>query len=142
MSRRVIRSRGGRAVTPPEINLTPMIDVVFVILIMFIVVAPLLELDRVELARAPVEQKRNTLSVQESGPITIHVNKDNKVMLNNQTVTLDQLPGLLRMQRESYPDVNPQLFHDREAYFGTYQEVKNAVEGAGFTQVDVILKPN
>ena len=124
----------------PEINLTPLIDVVFVILIMFIVIAPLLELDKVELADAP-DGTEQTISVQESSPVTIHVFQDNSIKLNNQDVNFDQLTLLLKQAKNQHPEIKPQVFHDRRAHFGTYQGVKNAAEIAGFDQMDIILKP-
>lgn len=126
----------------PTVNLTPLIDVVFVILIMFILVAPLLELDRVELADAPQGHQESSIAVQESSPITLHVNRDNSILFNNKKVTVEQLPALLKKAKQQYPKARPQLFHDKRAYFGTYQNVKNAVEEAGYTQLDIILKPS
>lgn len=125
----------------PTVNLTPLIDVVFVILIMFILVAPLLELDRVELADASAGASQNSISVQENSPITIHVHRNNTVSFNEQLVSISQLPALLRKAKQRHPNARPQLFHDRQGHFGTYQAVKNAVESAGFQQMDVILKP-
>lgn len=125
----------------PAINLTALIDVVFVILIMFILIAPLLELDRVELADAPTESHENNLSVQETSPISIHVQADNSVWLNKTPVNIKDLPAKLKKIKVSYPKVRPQLFHDRKAHFGTYQSVKNALEEAGFKEVDIVLKP-
>ncbi len=126
----------------PPVNLTPLIDVVFVILIMFILVAPLLELERVELADASSAFHEKSTAVQESSPISLHVNRDNSLLFNNQKVTLQQLPALLKQARKKYPKARPQLFHDKRAYFGTYQSVKNAVEEAGYAQLDIILKPS
>jgi biopolymer transport protein ExbD len=123
----------------PVINLTPLIDVVFVILIMFIVIAPLLEVDQVELASAPILDK--SVSVQNESPITIHVNQNNQILLNRQRIAIDQLPLSLRQLKERHPKIKPQVFHDKRAQFGTYQAVKNAVEAAGFQQMDIILKP-
>lgn len=140
MSRRFFRS-SSQTIEEPMINLTPLIDVVFVILIMFIVVAPLLELDRVELADASADPLDNTITVQENSPISIHVNKDNAIVFNNQRVTLVQLTERLREAKKRYPKARPQIFHDRRAHFGTYQSIKNAAEAAGFQQMDVILKP-
>lgn len=126
----------------PTVNLTPLIDVVFVILIMFIVIAPLLELDRVELADGPRAAFSPPSSVQESSPITIHVHQDNTITFNNQTVFSTELVALLKEAKEQFPQARPQVFHDKKAYFGTYQTVKNAAEEAGFSQIDMILKPS
>lgn len=123
------------------INLTPLIDVVFVMLIMFIVVAPILELDQVELAAGSAHTKEVSSSIQETSPVVIHVHKDNTIHFNKQTVTIQQLKPLLIESKERYPDGVPLLFHDKKAYFGTYQDVKNAVEAAGFKEINVLLNP-
>lgn len=126
----------------PTVNLTPLIDVVFVILIMFIVIAPLLELDKVELANASSDPHEGSTAVKENSPISIHVRKDNTIWFNKQPVTLEQLVVLLIESKKRYPNAQPQLYHDRNAYFGTYQSIKNVLENAGFTQLDVVLKPS
>ena len=125
----------------PEINLTPLIDVVFVILIIFIVIAPMLELDQIELANASQNPQETTISVKDSGPITIHVHPDDTIYLNDQAIELIQLTHLLRLEKRKHPNATPQIFHDRRAHFGTYQAIKNAAELAGYDQMDVILKP-
>ncbi len=134
-----------RRLTPPieepSVNLTPLIDVVFVILIMFILVAPLLEVDRIELADGPSDKLEASIEVHETSPITLHVHRDNTIWLNSRKITLDQLPRLLSEAKKKYPKARPQLFHDRKAHFGTYQTVKNAAEQAGFSEMDILLKP-
>lgn len=125
----------------PAVNLTPLIDVVFVILIAFIVLAPLLELDQVQLADAPDASKDPSLSVQEASPIAIYVRQDNAVIVNGEPIPLIQLQGRLKQLKNRYPKARPQVFHDKKAHFGTYQSVKNAAEAAGFQQMDIILKP-
>jgi biopolymer transport protein ExbD len=124
----------------PTVNLTPLIDVVFVILIMFIVIAPLLDLDRIELAEGPAPTIGSS-SVQESSPITIHVHEDNTIWFNNQAILPADLINQLREAKVKYPQAHPQVFHDKNAHFGTYQKVKNAAEAAGFSHLDIILKP-
>ncbi len=123
-----------------EINLTPLIDVVFVVLIIFIIIAPMLELDRVELANtAPVKQGKE--APEASPAVTIHVHQDNTIWFNGKCVGEKQLTELLQNSRSLSSGKIPQLFQDKRASFGTYQTVKNAVEIAGYEQMDVILKP-
>jgi biopolymer transport protein ExbD len=124
-----------------HINLTPLIDVVFVVLIMFILIAPMLELDRVQLASAAHRDTKEMAVVQENSPVTIHVHEDNTIWFQNKRVSEKELIALLREAKRLYPQKTPQLFHDKKAQFGTYQTVKNAVEIAGFEQLDVILQP-
>lgn len=126
----------------PTVNLTPLIDVVFVILIMFIVIAPLLELDQVELADAPIAMADGHVhSVQDNSPVAIHVHQDNTIWFHNQAVSTRELVSLLKEAKMQYPGVRPQIFHDKKAHFGTYQGVKNAAEEAGYSHIDIILKP-
>jgi biopolymer transport protein ExbD len=122
------------------INLTPLIDVVFVVLIIFILIAPMLELDRVELASTAPSPTKSTAATPETNTITIHVREDNSVWFNGNLVSEQQLLVFLKEARARGAKT-PQLFQDKRACFGTYQNVKNAVEVAGFEQLDVILKP-
>lgn len=125
----------------PPVNLTPLIDVVFVILIGFILMAPLLEADSVELAEGSNAPSTPSVSLQEKSPITLYVKRDNSVWLGSQKVSIEGLPELLKAAKSAYPTAVPQLFHDKKAYFGNYQSVKNALEEAGFERVDVVLNP-
>lgn len=138
----VRRHRKQQHMEEPSVNLTPLIDVVFSILIMFIVVAPLLELDKVQLASANSEAKDSSYSVQDAGPITIHVHQDNTIWLNQKLVVLENLPPLLKNEKRKSPNACPKIFHDKRAHFGVYQSIKNACEIAGFDNIDIILNPN
>jgi biopolymer transport protein ExbD len=124
-----------------HLNLTPLIDVVFVVLIMFIIIAPMLELDRVQLASAAHRDTKEMTVVQENSPVAIHVHEDNTIWFHNRIVSEKELIQMLKEAKRTYPQKIPQLFHDKKAQFGTYQTVKNAVEIAGFEQLDVILQP-
>ena len=141
MSRRFFKQSDSRAIEEPTVNLTPLIDVVFVILIMFIVVAPLLELERVELADTSFTENDKSISVQEMSPIAIYVRQDNTILVDGHPIALTQLTDYLKKAKQKYPNIRPQVFHDKKAHFGTYQSVKNAAEAAGFQQLDIILKP-
>ncbi len=124
-----------------HINLTPLIDVVFVVLIIFIIIAPMLELDRIQLASAAVKESKESAPLQESSPVTIRVQENNSIQFNNRIVNEKELLQLLKEAKRAHPNKIPQLFHDKKAHFGTYQTVKNAVETAGFEQLDIILQP-
>ena len=120
------------------LNLTPLIDVVFVVLIIFILIAPMLEVDKINLSSS---QEVNHSSVSASSPIAIHVHADNTVWINSKKVPLESLSSLLKKERQKHSNQTPQLFHDKKAHFGTYQTIKNAAEGAGYEELDVILLP-
>jgi biopolymer transport protein ExbD len=123
----------------PTINLTPLIDVVFVILISFIVIAPLLEMDKVQLAKGA--SFHSPVHCQDSSPIQIHVYADNSIAFNLRKISLHELPKLLSEAKRQNPNSRPQLFHDKKACFGTYQQIKNILESCGFGEMDVVLAP-
>lgn len=124
-----------------QINLTPLIDVVFVMLIMFIIVAPLLEMDQVELASSSTGAVEISSAVLEKNPVTLHVRKDNTILFNKEKVSLAELKVKLREAKKKYPTMAPLLLHDKKAFFGTYQEVKNSAEEAGFKELNIVLAP-
>ncbi len=124
-----------------SVNLTPLIDVVFVVLIMFIIIAPMLEIDKVQLAHSAQKGAKEAAFAQGDSPITIHVHADNSIYLNSKRILEKELLERLKVAKQLYPQKVPQLFHDKKAQFGTYQTVKNAAEAAGFEQIDVILQP-
>ena len=123
------------------LNLTPLIDVVFVLLITFILIAPLLKFDRIELAPAAQASKEEALPIQSRNSITIRVFDDNTVTINNRSVTEKDLLATLISLKKNHPTEVPLLFHDKNATFGTYQMIKNAAESAGFEEMDLFLKP-
>ena len=103
MSRRRLSSLREEQAEEASINLTPLIDVVFVVLIMFIIIAPMLELDKVKLASARARDTKDVAVVQEESPITIHVYEDNSVWINARKVTPDELFSLLKMAKQQNP---------------------------------------
>jgi Biopolymer transport protein len=122
----------------PLINLTPLIDVVFVVLITFMLIAPVLHLDHVELASS--SQTKESVSPNQS-PITIHVKADNTIWFQGRSLSAKELGEKLKLEKSSYPNQVPQVIQDHRASFGSYQTVKNTLENCGFDQMDVVLSP-
>lgn len=120
------------------INLTPLIDVVFVILIVFILVAPMLDIDKIELPGSGITT--TTITGHEKMPVKIMVNARDEITLNGRRVKLPELKRLVCELHDEHPNAKPHLFQDRKAHFGIYQEVKNAVEASGYREMEVVLK--
>jgi len=125
----------------PIVNLTPLIDVVFVVLISFMLIAPILEIESIDLATAGTEKKKD-LSTSESAPLSILVKADNTIWMDGLQCSLKELEKRLLAQKKKHPGKNPQVIHDKNASFGTYQSIKNTLEKCGFDQMDLILKPS
>lgn len=121
----------------PLINLTPLIDVVFVVLITFMLIAPVLDIDSIDLAQSKPQE---TKEIQPSS-ISITVQADNSIWFHGTKLTISQLAARLKEEKKRNPHAIPQLMHDQHAQFGTYQSVKNTLESIGFEQMEVVLKP-
>ena len=124
--------------TDSLINLTPLIDVVFVILIAFIMIAPLLEIDSIALAPGSTKTIDKPIK-SDAGDVFIDIHKDGLVRINKRDIESKDVPLLLKALRDANTSVTPKVFCDKGASFGTYQKVKNAIEDAGFDQMDVVV---
>ena len=140
MSRRTTFASTTGIPQEPPINITPLIDVVFVVLIAFIVIAPLLEIDRVELASG--EGLHLPLHQEDADAIKIHVLENNHILINTNPVAQSDLAFCLSNVKKQFPQARVQLLQHKRAHFGTYQSVKNALENAGFKELDVVLVPS
>lgn len=119
----------------PQINLTPLIDVVFVILVMFIIIVPMLRVDKVDLAAST---KKET---PKNAQFSLHLYKDGTITFNSKRIPLTKLSAALLSLKEKHPHATLALFPDKQATFGTFQQVKEMIENAGFEKLDIILKP-
>lgn len=119
----------------PAVNLTPLIDIVFVILMAFMVAMPLIRIDQIMLAPGSQEM----VSLSQDVPVTIKVFADHSIVLNGEKITLSQLKERLVYLRQHYPQHVPLLLQDGETSFKLYQEIKMTVEAAGFHELQIAL---
>jgi biopolymer transport protein ExbD len=120
----------------PLINLTPLIDVVFVVLITFMIIAPMLNVDTVQLASSAQGHLKQASSL----PLAITVRADNSIWVEGHPIALSDLKIWLQKEQAQLPTAVPKLIHDRRAQFGTYQAIKNLLEECGFEEMDVVLQ--
>lgn len=120
----------------PSVNLTPLIDIVFVILMAFMVAMPLIHLDSIALA--PGSSQLPALDQQDSH-IVIKVFADSSIALNDQKLPIKDLETHLRPLCRQHPNTIPLLLQDGETPFKLYQEVKTRIEAAGFHQLHIAL---
>lgn len=126
-----------------EINVTPMVDVMLVLLVIFIVTAPLLttgvnvNLPQTSRARSlPQDNTALTLTVERDGQVTLNSPKQDAERLDMETVT-----GKLSAIREANPEVRIYVKGDKEVPYGVMMEVMSAVTAAGITQVAFVTEP-
>jgi len=139
MRRRTFLSRQHDANNSELINLTPLLDVLFVVLIMFILIAPLLDLDHIVLAPGG-EKSIEFTTLNNKKPIKIFLHHDDSIWLGKYQLLPSQLPITLKELYKLHPNEIPELYPDNRASFGKYQMIKNHIEAAGFEELDVVLK--
>ena len=117
-----------------EINVTPLVDVMLVLLVVFIVTAPLLtnsipiNLPKTE-AVAPIEQK---------DPVVVSIDDKGKVYINKDEIQPDLLEVSLQDAKAKNPDVRVQLQADNGVSYGEVAKLMASIEKAGITKLAVI----
>lgn len=116
------------------INVTPLVDVMLVLLVVFIVTAPLLtnsipiNLPKTQ-AVAPVEQK---------DPLVVSIDGAGKLFINKDEIQSDLLEFNLQAAKAKDPDVRVQLQADDGVNYGEVARAMASIERAGITKLSVI----
>ena len=132
------RNRHRRGVMS-EINVTPMVDVMLVLLIIFMISAPLLTVG-VPLD-LPQTQAKSLDADKE--PLTISVNLQGKVFLQNAEIGVDELvPKLKAIVEARSAGMDERIFvrGDRKIEYGTVMKVMGQLSGAGFHKVALVTE--
>jgi biopolymer transport protein TolR len=117
-----------------EINVTPFVDVMLVLLIIFMVAAPLL------VVGVPIdlpETSANALESEEE-PITVSITADGRVFLQETETTMDGL--LTTLQSIAAEGVDTRIFvrGDRGTDYGTIMQVMARISGAGYQRLGLV----
>ncbi|WP_027823779.1 ExbD/TolR family protein [Laribacter hongkongensis] len=119
-----------------EINTTPLVDVMLVLLVVFIVTAPLLTHSvAVALPRASAEQH-----VDRPEAIRLTLDTTGQLFWNDAPLELDALPERLRASVAVTPDVSVQLRADRDTRYDTVAQVMAAARSAGVERLGFITE--
>lgn len=111
-----------------EINITPMVDVVLVLLIIFMVVTPMLQKNKdVVLPRATNIEER----AKEEDPFTISITSDDKVWIGAGEVKVDQLARLVREMHAEHPEKIVLIKGDERLKMKQVRLVMKEVQDAG-----------
>ena len=121
------------------INLTPLLDVLFVILILFILVAPMLNLEEIKLTESS-SKDLTPISINNQHSLNIYLHSDNTISVNEKMITQETLKILLDQIQENKPAPVPRLFVDKNSSFGMFTETKNLIEESGFKSLDLVIK--
>jgi biopolymer transport protein ExbD len=120
-----------------EINVTPFVDVMLVLLIVFMVAAPMMTVGvPVDLPRAPL-----AAAAEAREPLVVTLDGEGRVFLDRAEVGLPGLAGALRPLAAAAPDRPVFLRADRGQSYGEVMRVLAAVSASGFTHASLIGEP-
>ncbi|MFK8034770.1 MAG: protein TolR [Hyphomicrobiales bacterium] len=130
------RGRRGRGKRAPmsEINVTPMVDVMLVLLIIFMVAAPLLTVG------VPIdlpETKARQLS-GDTEPISISINAEGQVFLQETEIPIEEVVAKLTAIAENGYDERIYVRGDRNTDYGVIMKVMGTISAAGFTRLGLV----
>ena len=120
-----------------EINVTPLVDVMLVLLVIFILTAPLLassiklELPKTDAAKA----------TESAATVTLVLDKTGVIFLNDQPVALAQLRSSLSQTALQNPDTEVQLRADESVAYGKVVELMGVAQKAGLNRIGFVAEP-
>jgi biopolymer transport protein TolR len=121
-----------------EINVTPMVDVMLVLLIIFMVSAPLLTVG------VPIDlpQSQAKSLDQDKQPLTVSVNLQGEVFLQDTKITVEELVAKLKAITESRGGFDERIYvrGDRKVDYGTVMRVMGRLSSAGFRRVALVTE--
>ncbi|TAL10453.1 MAG: protein TolR [Nitrospirae bacterium] len=119
-----------------EINVIPLVDVVLVLLIIFMVTAPMLYRGMdINLPRS----SSNTIRPEER--VVLTVERDRRVYVDKDLIPLAQLPQKMESLRRKNPEVSVFLRADRDVPYGTVVQVMDGIKKAGIVKLGMVTDP-
>ncbi|NMG41991.1 protein TolR [Chelativorans sp. ZYF759] len=128
------RRRGRRQALVSEINVTPFVDVMLVLLIIFMVAAPMMTVG------VPIdlpETQARALETQ-TEPITVSVNAEGQVFLQETEVTVEEVVPMLQAIAETGYEERIFVRGDRTADYGTVMRVMARISSAGYRNLGLV----
>ena len=121
-----------------EINVTPFVDVMLVLLIVFMVTAPMLTVG------VPVslpESEADSLP-DDREPLTVSINSKGEVFVQDTKVAFNELVAKLLAISKNRTDTRIYVRGDKAINYGRVLEIMGMLSGSGFTKVALISEPN
>jgi biopolymer transport protein ExbD len=124
--------------TLSELNVTPLLDLAFVLLIIFMITTPLLEnsMDLIVPTSASARTEINPATVQ-----TVSVDRNGVLKLNEQVLTPEDLEGRLKQLRRDTPGLAVVVRPHKELPVQDFVRVMDLLHKAGITKVGVMTRP-
>ncbi len=119
-----------------DINITPLVDVVLVLLVIFMITEPVLQ-SGIEV-NVP---KTRTVSQITEQRMVVTIDREQNIFLNDQPINIHELP--LALKRETTDPTHQAIYlrSDERVPFGAFATVMDAVKSSGITNVSIVTQP-
>ena len=129
-------NNGGTRTSLAEINITPLVDVVLVLLVIFMISVPVLQ-SGIEV-QVPKTRTVKEISQQR---MVLTIDRDQNIFLNDQPTNIHDLPQKLHPDGSDPSQQVIYLRADERVPFGAFASVMDAVKQAGITNISIVTQP-
>ncbi|MGC1781662.1 MAG: biopolymer transporter ExbD [Acidobacteriaceae bacterium] len=121
-----------------DINITPLVDVVLVLLVIFMITAPVLQ-SGIQVA---VPQTKTVKQITQQRTV-VTIDSQQRVYLDDHPVNVNDLPSMLQQKTGSTPPADRVIYvrADQRVPFGAFASVMDAVKQAGITNISIVTRP-
>ena len=120
-----------------EINVTPLVDVMLVLLVVFIVTAPLLT----QAVHVNLPKTAETAPPEEKAAVYLSVDAQGKIFIDKQEYALEVVENELKNRKATDPELALNLNADDAVQYGIVAKVMSSIERAGVTKLAVLTAP-
>jgi len=131
------KDSGGEDDVMGEINVTPLVDVMLVLLVVFIVTAPLLT----QAVHVNLPKTAETAPPEEKEAVYISVDAKGKVFIDKTEIALEVFEKELLSRKAADPEIALNLNADDTVQYGTVAKVMSSIERSGITKLAVLTVP-
>ncbi len=123
--------------TIAQINVTPLVDVMLVLLVIFMVTAPIIQ----QGVQVNLPAARGSAIPGAEEPLVVTVAKNGRTYLNDNVMTLDELGAKLRAIAKNQPDKQVYLRADQDVRYGLVMKTIAEIKQAGIERLGMVTRP-
>jgi biopolymer transport protein ExbD/biopolymer transport protein TolR len=128
--------QGRTATSLSEINVTPLVDVMLVLLVIFMVTAPMLQTG----IDVELPETRNVKDVNPEQRVVISISREGDIYYGSEAIYFDSIPDRLKKDVKS-PKDSIFLRADKDVKWNAIVSVIDQIRGAGFSEIKLVTKP-
>ena len=119
-----------------EINVTPFVDVMLVLLIIFMVTAPLLTAG----IKINLPESASVLKNEKNDPVTVSMNSEGEIYIQKKKFSREQLINKLTLLKKNNENLKIYIKGDKKLNYGKVMELMNLINRSGFKKVALVTK--